>query len=49
MIVREIASGSYPNTTTLAKVFETGTATISRDIEFMRDKMNAYIKIRLSA
>jgi predicted DNA-binding transcriptional regulator YafY len=43
-IDREIASGKYPNTRTLAKTYETGTATISRDIEFMRDMMNAPIE-----
>jgi len=43
-IDREIASGKYPNTKTLAAEFETGTATISRDLEFMRDMMNAPIE-----
>jgi len=43
-IDREIASGKYPNTGKLAAVFETGTVTISRDIEFMRDMMNAPIE-----
>jgi predicted DNA-binding transcriptional regulator YafY len=43
-IDREIASGSFPNTRTLAEAYETGTATISRDIEFMRDMMNAPIE-----
>ena len=43
-IDREIASGKYPNTRTLAKAYESGTATISRDIEFMRNMMNAPIK-----
>jgi predicted DNA-binding transcriptional regulator YafY len=43
-IDREIASGKYPNTRTLAETYETGTATISRDIEFMRDMMNAPIE-----
>jgi len=43
-IDREIASGKYPNTKTLAAEYETGTATISRDIEFMRDMMNAPIE-----
>ena len=42
-IDREIASGNYPNTTTLAKAYEVGTATISRDIEFMKDMLNAPI------
>ena len=43
-IDREIASGKYPNTKTLAAAYETGTATISRDIEFMRIMMNAPIE-----
>jgi len=43
-IDREIASGKYPNTTTLAKNYESGTATISRDIEFMKDMLNAPIE-----
>jgi predicted DNA-binding transcriptional regulator YafY len=43
-IDREIASGKYPNTRTLAENYETGTATISRDIEFMRDMLNAPIE-----
>ena len=43
-IDRETASGKYPNTKTLAKTYETGTATISRDIEFMRVMMNAPIE-----
>ena len=43
-IDKEIASGKYPNTRTLAKAYETGTATISRDIEFMRDRLNAPIE-----
>jgi predicted DNA-binding transcriptional regulator YafY len=43
-IDREIASGKYPNTRTLAAAYETGTATISRDIEFMRDMLKAPIE-----
>jgi len=43
-IDREIAAGNYPNTRTLAEAHETGTATISRDIEFMRDRMKAPIE-----
>ncbi|MDR1584294.1 MAG: WYL domain-containing protein [Prevotellaceae bacterium] len=43
-IDREIASGKYPNTKELAKRYETGTATISRDIEFMRDMLGAPIE-----
>jgi predicted DNA-binding transcriptional regulator YafY len=40
----EIASGKYPNTRTLAENYQTGTAAISRDIEYMRDMMNAPIE-----
>jgi predicted DNA-binding transcriptional regulator YafY len=43
-IDREIAAGKYPNTRTLAGEYETGTATISRDIEFMRDRLGAPIE-----
>jgi predicted DNA-binding transcriptional regulator YafY len=43
-IDEEIASGSYPNTTTLAEAYGTGTATISRDIELMRDWLYAPIE-----
>jgi predicted DNA-binding transcriptional regulator YafY len=43
-IDRRIASGKYPNTKTLAKEYETGTATISRDIGFMRNMMDAPIE-----
>ena len=43
-IDREIASGKFPNTTTLAKANETGTATISRDLDFMRDRLRAPIE-----
>jgi predicted DNA-binding transcriptional regulator YafY len=38
-----IASGSYPNTSTLAAEYEVSEATISRDIELMRDRLNAPI------
>jgi predicted DNA-binding transcriptional regulator YafY len=44
LIDREIAAGNYPNTRKLAEAYETGTATISRDIDFMRDRMNAPIE-----
>ena len=43
-IDREIASGKFPNTKTLAETYETGTATISRDIEFMKVMLNAPIE-----
>jgi predicted DNA-binding transcriptional regulator YafY len=38
-----IASESYPNTSTLAAEYEVSEATISRDIELMRDRLNAPI------
>jgi predicted DNA-binding transcriptional regulator YafY len=43
-IDRVIASGRYPNTGTLAAFCETGIATISRDIEYMRKKLKAPIE-----
>jgi len=43
-IDREIASGKYPNVNYLAKEYEVGTATIYRDIEYMRDMLNAPIE-----
>jgi predicted DNA-binding transcriptional regulator YafY len=43
-IDRRIASGEYPNTRTLAEEYETGTATVSRDIDFMRNMMDAPIE-----
>jgi len=43
-IDREIASGKYPNTTTLAQDYECSTATISRDLEYMRDMLDAPIE-----
>jgi predicted DNA-binding transcriptional regulator YafY len=43
-IDRRIASGSYPNTASLAKEYETSMSSISRDIEFMRDMLNAPIE-----
>jgi predicted DNA-binding transcriptional regulator YafY len=43
-IDRKIASGNYPSTRQLAAEYEVGTATISRDIEFLRDRMGAPIE-----
>ena len=43
-IDKEIASGKYPNNPALSEAYECGTAKISRDIEFMRDRMNAPIE-----
>jgi len=40
----EIASGKFPNTPDLAKICEVSTATISRDIDFMRDRLDAPIE-----
>jgi predicted DNA-binding transcriptional regulator YafY len=42
-IDREIASGKYPNANYLAKGYEVGTATIHRDVEYMKDMLNAPI------
>ena len=43
-IDRQIASGKYPNVHFLAKEYEVETATIYRDIEYMRDMLNAPIE-----
>jgi len=44
-IDKEIASGKYPNTGYLAKKWEgISVSTISRDIEFMKDRLNAPIE-----
>ncbi|MDR2485809.1 MAG: WYL domain-containing protein [Treponema sp.] len=42
-IDREIASGMYPNTRTMAEDYEVHPSTIERDIAFMRDRLNAPI------
>ena len=42
-IDRQIASGKYPNVNSLSKEYEVGTATIYRDIEYMKDMLNAPI------
>lgn len=39
-IHQAIASGKYPNATTLAREMEVATKTIHRDIEFMRDRLD---------
>jgi hypothetical protein len=44
LIDREIAAGKYPNVQDLAKEHEVGTATIYRDIEYMRDMLYAPIE-----
>ncbi len=38
-IHHEIASGGYPNATTLARELEVSTKSIQRDLEFMRDRL----------
>ena len=43
-IDREIASGKYPSSAELAKKYETSLATITRDIAFMKDSLNAPIE-----
>ncbi|MDR0550456.1 MAG: WYL domain-containing protein [Spirochaetaceae bacterium] len=43
-IDREIAAGKFPNVHDLAKEYEVGTATIYRDIEYMRYMLNAPIE-----
>lgn len=40
-IHESLSSGSYPTTQKLAKDLEASTATISRDIEFLRDRYHA--------
>src|SRR5687768_11323284 len=35
-----IASGSYPNASTLARELEVSTKSVQRDLEFMRDRLN---------
>ena len=43
-IDREIASGTYPNATFMAKKYETSVASIKRDIALMRDMLDAPIE-----
>jgi predicted DNA-binding transcriptional regulator YafY len=43
-IDRQIASGKYPNVNDLAREYEVGTATIYRDIEYMRFMLGAPIE-----
>lgn len=43
-IHRKIKSGCYPNTKQLAYELESGIATISRDLDYMRDRMYAPIE-----
>jgi predicted DNA-binding transcriptional regulator YafY len=43
-IDREIASGKFPSTPALAQKYETSISTISRDIAFMKDSLNAPIE-----
>ena len=44
LIDEEIAAEKYPNTPKLAKEYETSIPTISRDIEFMKNRLNAPIE-----
>ena len=39
-IHHEIASGSYPNASTMARELEVSSKSIQRDLEFMRDRLN---------
>ena len=39
-IHQEIASGSYPNASTMARELEVSSKSIQRDLEFMRDRLN---------
>ncbi len=39
-IHQEIAAGTYPNATTLARAMEVSTKSVQRDLEFMRDRMD---------
>ena len=43
-IDEEIASGKYPTSDDLARMYETSISTISRDIDFMRVMLNAPIE-----
>jgi predicted DNA-binding transcriptional regulator YafY len=43
-IDREIAAGKFPSTAELARNYETSMSTISRDIAFMKDMLNAPIE-----
>jgi predicted DNA-binding transcriptional regulator YafY len=43
-IDREIATGNFPSTAKLARNYETSMSTISRDIAFMKDMLNAPIE-----
>lgn len=43
-INKKIGDGTYPNAPKLSKELEVSIATISRDIEFLRDRLNAPIE-----
>jgi predicted DNA-binding transcriptional regulator YafY len=43
-IHQAVASGNFPNASTLAREIEVATKTIHRDIEFMRDRLNLPIE-----
>ena len=44
VINNELGTEKYPNTPKLAKKLEVSIATISRDVEFLRDRLNAPIE-----
>ena len=43
-ISRKISTGTYPNSSDLAKSLECSVSTISRDLEFLRDRLAAPIE-----
>ena len=43
-INKSLENKNYPNTVKLAEALEVSIATISRDIEFLRDRLNAPIE-----
>ena len=44
VINNDVGTGKYPNTPKLAKKLDVSIATISRDVEFLRDRLNAPIE-----
>ena len=43
-ILNAVRSGSYPNTSQLARLLEVSMSTVSRDIEFLRERMGCPIE-----
>ena len=43
-ILEAVRSSSYPNTSQLARSLEVSTSTVSRDIEFLRERMGCPIE-----